>query len=76
MLVAFVRISEGVAQKGHANLTGYAELKQPGVEGVAQVVKTDIPDSCSTAGGLLTGFENPDRLAFKGEDQTRVPLPA
>jgi hypothetical protein len=76
MLVAFMGIPEGVSQKGHADLAGDAELKQTGVEGVAQVVEPDVPDSCSADGCFPAGLEASDRLIFEGEDQTGVLLPA
>ena len=47
MLIALVGVSEGVAEKGHADLARDTELEQPGVERVAQVVETDV--------GYLTG---------------------
>jgi hypothetical protein len=76
MLVAFVRVPEGVTQEGHADLARNAQLEQSGVEGVAQVVKADIPDSRPANGGFPAGFEAPDRPAFEGEDQTGALLPA
>ena len=76
MLVALVRVAEGVAQKSHADLAGDAELKQSGVEGVTQVVKPDIPDFCPADGCFPAGFETADRLAFEREDQSGVLLPA
>lgn len=75
MFVALMRVSEGVAKEGHADLAGNAELEQSGVEGVAQVVEADIPDSRPADGRFPAGFETADQLAFKGKDQTRVLLP-
>jgi hypothetical protein len=74
MLIAFMRVPEGVAQEGHADLAGNAELEQAGIEGMAQVVELDIPDSCPADCCFPAGFETANRLAFKGEDQSRAPL--
>jgi hypothetical protein len=75
MLIALVCISEGVSQKGHADLAGNAQFEQSGVEGVSQVVESDVPDSRPADGCFPAGFEAADRLAFKGEDQTGTFLP-
>lgn len=75
MLVALVRVSEGVSQEGHADLARNTELKQAGVEGVAQIVEADIPDSRSADGGFPAGFKAADRPAFEGEDQSGTLLP-
>ena len=74
MLVALVGVPEGVTQKGHADLTGNAQFKQSGVEGVTQVMEPDVPDSRPADSSLPSCFQAVDRLAFKGEDQGRVLL--
>lgn len=76
VLVTFVRVPEGVSQKGHADLSGDAEFKQAGIEGVSQVMELDVADSCSADCCLPAGFETSDCFAFKGEDQTGVSLVA
>jgi hypothetical protein len=75
MLVALMRIPEGVPQESHADLAGNTELKQSSVEGVAQVVEPDIPDSRPADGRFPAGLEAADRPAFEGEDQTGTLLP-
>jgi hypothetical protein len=75
MLVALVGIPEGVTQKGHADLAGNTEFKQAGVEGVAQVMEPDIPDSRPADSSFPAGLHASNGLAFEGEDQTRVLLP-
>jgi hypothetical protein len=76
MLVALMRISKGVTQESHADLTRNTELKQSGVEGVAQVVEPDIPDSRPADGRFPAGLEAADRPALEGEDQAGTLLPA
>ena len=76
MLIALVGIPEGMAQECHADFARNAEFEQSGVEGVAQVVKPDIPDSRPADGCFPAGLKASDRLAFKGEDQAGILLHA
>src|SRR5207244_8318839 len=70
MLVAFVRVAEGVAQQGHADLARYAELEQSGVEGVAEIMEPGIPDSSPAYSCFPSGFYTSDGLTLEGKDKT------
>lgn len=56
MLIAFMGIAKGVAEERHANFAHDSEFQQPGVECVAQVVKSDVPNACSSDRSLPSGL--------------------
>ena len=74
VLIAFVDVPKGVSQKRHANLTGNRELKQSSVEGMAQVVESDIADSSPAESRLPAGFDTLDWLPCKRKDQAGILL--
>src|SRR5260370_18072684 len=72
MLIAFMGVAEGMAEKRHADFPRDPQFEQPAGEGMAQVVEADITDSCPADRSLPGGLDLVDRSAFIGEDQTLV----
>jgi hypothetical protein len=62
-------ITDGMPHKHLADVLDHSALHQPAVEGVAQVVKAEIPDSRAADSGLPCGLDVAHWLAVACEEQ-------
>ena len=60
----------GMTHERHANFLQDAGLHQASVEGVAEVMKADVADSSVFERRLPRAFDDADRLALIGDDET------
>jgi hypothetical protein len=58
-----------MSHERHPDFLEDARFHQAGVERVAEIVETDVPQLCVFKRGRPRAFDNPDRLALVVDDQ-------
>jgi hypothetical protein len=64
-------LTRGVAHEGFPHVLHNARFHEPGVEGVAKIVKAEVTDACPADRRLPGGLDLVDGTAFEGENQPR-----
>ena len=57
-----------MAHERHANFLQNAGLHQAGVERVAEIMKTEVAESCITQRRVPSGFDDANRLVPEADD--------
>ncbi len=63
-------LARGVAHEGLPHVLHDARFHEPGVEGVAKIVKAEVADARPSDRRLPGGFDPVDRMAFEREYQS------
>ena len=64
--------ARGMAHERHANFLQDARLHQASVEGVAEIVETDVAETGVLQRGLPRAFHDADWAVAETDDETRV----
>ena len=55
-----------------AHICDHSGLDQTGVEGVAEIMKPIVGNSCAAKGGRPSGLQTPERRSLIGEEQSPI----